>query len=678
MRTVITPADSSKASTLQHCADALARGDCTEDEFLSATLGESDEDATAWDVLAYIDQRYRRGQLAEEVFHSLKSRIAQRALQDRRIAQLELHERLEAVTIDLDRAPPAANAVQPVRPDCPVPTAPERMAIPVGRLLRNRYWVLSLLGRGGMGDVFKAADGLGSPHAESRVHVAIKVLRARSDRWPEMMAKLQREFECARRLSHPNVVKVYEFDRSETFAFYTMELLEGELAGELLLREGRRPLRRTYAWGIIRAVGAALAHAHSRNVIHGDISPKNVMITRAGEVRVLDFGSSIMQPSTRPPTEIPPRMPVAATPAYASCELLDGRPPDERDDLYSLACLAYELLCGEHPFQGCRATEARDRGMQVRRPPNLSLSQWRTLRQGLSFSREQRSMSVRQWLRALGLEPDPDRLPALRPPASLRSGPPRIPAAVAATLGIAALTFIAAAWHGLHRPSGPGPSASRTVPALDASAESLDRRDAAPAESMPVQSHAGATAQAPIVPPPAEPAHGEPRNSSQPEPQPHPVAASVPAPHPPEPHAVAASVPAPRPPEPHAVAVSVPVPHPPAIRFATDRYTVQSSDHFVELPVRRLGATEEAAGFVWWTADASAKAGKDFVRQSPARYVFPKGHQVATVFVKLLTPPRRAGQSDFRVCLGKSRGHAALTDVTCSAVILPANSSGTT
>jgi serine/threonine protein kinase len=685
MRTVSTPADSSKApADLQRCVDALARGECTEEEFLSLTLGSGSVDTTAWDVLAYIDQRYRRGKLAEGIFHSLKSRIGQQALQDRRLAQRELHDRREAVTIDLQRgASPPAKALQPVRPERPVAAAPERVAVPVGRLLRDRYVVLGLVGRGGTGDVFKAADGLGALHAESRGHVAIKVLRERSDRRPELMAKLQWEFECARRLSHPSVVKVYEFNRNESFAFYTMELLEGEHAGELLMREGRRPLRRAYAWGIIRAVGAALTHAHSRNVIHGDISPKNVMITRAGEVRVLDFGSSTLQPGSRSSPDIPLRVPVAATPAYASCELLDGRPPDARDDLYSLACLSYELLCGEHPFQGRRATEARDRGLEVRRPPNLSLSQWRALRQGLSFSREQRSISVRQWLRALGLEPDPDRLPALRAPAYVRARPLRIPGAVAATLGVAALTFVAAAWHGLHRPGGHDPLGSRTVPtALDASAESLDLRDSMPVvpvvpavPAVPVVSALPADAAAPAAPRVAAIAAESAAASIPVRPQPiTPPALRAAAPgkprHPTEPHRVAASLPSPRPP-------AVPRP-PPAIRFATNRFTVQSHDHFVELPVRRSGATADTAGFVWWTADASAKAGKDFVRQSPARYVFPKGRQVASVFVKLLTPAPRAGHSDFRVCLGKSRSPAALTDVTCSAIILPANSSGAT
>jgi hypothetical protein len=393
------------------------------------------------------------------------------------------------------------------------------------------------------------------------------------------------------------------------------------------------------------------------------------MITRAGEVRVLDFGSSTLLSGAQSASEIPQRIPVAATPAYASCELLDGRQPEARDDLYSLACLSYELLCGEHPFQGRQATDARDRGMQVRRPSNLSASQWRTLRRGLSFSREQRSMSVRQWLRGLGLEPDPDRLPAFRAAATVSTRPPRIPGAMAATLGIAALTFMVAAWHGLQRPSDPGPLVSRTAPALDASAESLDRRDAAPAlpdgaatspplvaaiaseaaaAAMPMPflmpPPAAPTAQPPTLRRPAEAARGKPR-------------------HPPALHRLAATVPASR---------------WPAIRFATNRYTVQSKAHFVELPVRRTAATADTAGFVWWTADASAKAGKDFVRQSPTRYVFPKGHQVASVFVKLLTPAQRAGHSDFRVCLGKSRSPAALTDVTCSAVILPANSSDDT
>ena len=202
--------------------------------------------------------------------------------------------------------------------------------------------------------------------------------------------------------SHPNIIKVFEFDRVDNWAFYTMELLKGERVDDMLAREAGRALPRPYAWALIGAIGAALAHAHSRNVIHGDLSPKNVMITPGGEVRVLDFGSSTMSNGAAVSALPLVGGAVATTPAYASCELLEGQPADPRDDLYSLACIAFELLAGVRPFPGKRSNEARDEGIQPRRPPGLNYTQWRTLQVGLSWARDARSMSVRQWLARLG------------------------------------------------------------------------------------------------------------------------------------------------------------------------------------------------------------------------------------------------------------------------------------
>jgi serine/threonine protein kinase len=112
------------------------------------------------------------------------------------------------------------------------------------------------------------------------------------------------------------------------------------------------------------------------------------MITEGGEVRILDFGASSRNSS-------------AVTPAYASCELLDGQPADPRDDLFALACVSYELLAGEHPFQRRRSVEARDLRLLAMRPRGLSLRQWRILKMGLAWRREDRSIAVEDWIARL-------------------------------------------------------------------------------------------------------------------------------------------------------------------------------------------------------------------------------------------------------------------------------------
>ena len=214
-----------------------------------------------------------------------------------------------------------------------------------------------------------------------------------------MSAALLQEFQSAQRLSHPNIINVFEIDQVQGATFYSMELLSGARLSQLLRRVDGSVLQRSYALAIIRDIGAAISHAHSRGVVHSDLKPSNVMITQAGEVRVLDFGGSSM----------PPREPWVsdsdgddayhhATPAYASCEQLERRRADPRDDIYALACIAYLLLSGRHPFDLLSSLEARARGMQPRRPAGISQPQWRAIREGLTFAREHQPASVEAWL----------------------------------------------------------------------------------------------------------------------------------------------------------------------------------------------------------------------------------------------------------------------------------------
>src|SRR5580698_2458818 len=240
----------------------------------------------------------------------------------------------------------------------------------VGDVLRGRYVIEGQLGSGGMGTVYKALDRARIGHVEANAHVAVKVLHAQTRDRPDVLSKLRQEFYCVQALSHPSIVKVYELDLEQEFPFFTMELIDGEILPRTMQRFHPLPLPRDYAWAVIREVAMGLAHAHDRRVLHGDIKPQNIMVTNSGEVRILDFGRSGGSAT-------------ALTPAYASCELLEGRTLDPRDDLFALSCLSYELLAGEHPFQHRRSTAARTAKMTPRRPAGLSRRQWRALGAGL-------------------------------------------------------------------------------------------------------------------------------------------------------------------------------------------------------------------------------------------------------------------------------------------------------
>jgi len=153
---------------------------------------------------------------------------------------------------------------------------------PAGTLLAGRYRVLGLLGRGGMGEVYRANDmKLGQP-------VALKFLPAETARNERMLARLHAEVRIARQVSHPNVCRVYDIGEIEGLPFFTMEYVDGEDLGSLLRRIGRLPGDK--AVEIARRICAGLAAAHDKGVLHRDLKPANVMIDGRGQVLLTDFG----------------------------------------------------------------------------------------------------------------------------------------------------------------------------------------------------------------------------------------------------------------------------------------------------------------------------------------------------------------------------------------------------
>jgi serine/threonine protein kinase len=360
----------------QRRIDALICGECSEDDFLHELSNFRQAGAdSAWSVVALLDQRFRRGQVPASLFRSIESKIARR----------ELGTPDYSTTVDL--LPSLTTPGLPPRTAGPRSPADPARAAETERVLRNRYVLESRLGSGGMGTVFKALDRYRCDLPLGNRHVAIKFLHEKTGGRPEILSDLRREFYCTQALAHPNIVKVYEIDRDDGIEFFTMEFIDGRLLSDVIQADPLS-LPQARAWEIISHIAAGLAHAHARNVTHADLKPQNIMITKSGEVRILDFGASSRNSS-------------AVTPAYASCELLDGQPADPRDDLFALACVAYELLAGKHPFQRRRSTEARDGRLLASRPRGLTRRQWRTLKMSLAWRREDRSIAVADWIARL-------------------------------------------------------------------------------------------------------------------------------------------------------------------------------------------------------------------------------------------------------------------------------------
>jgi serine/threonine-protein kinase len=207
-------------------------------------------------------------------------------------------------------------------------------------VLGDRYQVEARIGAGGMAEVYRGFDPV------LNRTVAIKVLLPQFARDASFVERFRREAQAAARLNHPNIVGVYDTGQDDGTQFIVMEFIEGRTLGEFLAT-GRRPTPVQSA-EIAQKISSALGAAHAQGVIHRDIKPGNVMVTRDGTVKVMDFGiARVLGPETAPQTSA-----VLGTASYLSPEQAQGSPVDARTDIYSLGAVLYEMLTGRPPFTG--------------------------------------------------------------------------------------------------------------------------------------------------------------------------------------------------------------------------------------------------------------------------------------------------------------------------------------
>jgi tetratricopeptide (TPR) repeat protein/predicted Ser/Thr protein kinase len=207
-----------------------------------------------------------------------------------------------------------------------------------GTLLAGRYELLEVLGKGGMGAVYKAWD------IELDRGVAVKVIRPELADDPKTLQRFKQELILARQVTHKNVIRIFDLGTQEGIKFITMELVEGRDLSHLLTERQFQPLEAAHT---MRQVSRALEAAHAEGVIHRDLKPQNIMVDNTGRVLVMDFGlarSLEMSGLTQTGT-------VLGTPAYMSPEQAKGGVLDERSDLFSLGVIFYELLTSQAPFQ---------------------------------------------------------------------------------------------------------------------------------------------------------------------------------------------------------------------------------------------------------------------------------------------------------------------------------------
>jgi len=586
-------------------------------------------------------------------------------------------------TAALEFAPSRSAASQTAAPEfarsrSAAPQTAAHREIAIGDVLRNRYRVVGVLGYGGMGTVFEATDEYRVDLPTTNQRLAIKVLHSAVAQREELLAELQREFQHLQLLSHPNIVRVHEFDRDGDIAFFTMEFLNGALLSQVLIARKTIALARPYALAIMRDIGAALAHAHSRGIVHGDINPQNIFITNGGELRVLDFGAShkilrdgwtVGRESAREPV---------ATPGYARCQLLEGQYPDARDDVFAFACVAYVLLAGKHPFPNRTAVEACAQGLRPARPPGITSHQWGVLREGLRWERDRRPADVGEWLDRFDLAGAARQLPKLPLIVNTPTTPKLNVKRVAAGIFVAALLAAVGFWVVSNYDSLEQQVTAWTSRARSA-AEDARTLPAAPGPVAADQAPPPAAA-APPAPPVAAP-------TTQTAPSTAAGAAPTQRANPALSALMAAPIPAPSSTTARASATSKPQPAmvartsaadasarganagPARVELAADTVDVQAPDTTASIEVHRKGNLHGDASFTWWTESGTAKPGQDFSPVMPREGHIENGSASVSLSVPVSGAPRTKPKS-FYVVIDRTDSGPALAGRTLTMVTL--------
>ena len=586
----------------------------------------------------------------------------------------------------------------------------EGAAWTVGSIVAGRFVLLQRLGRGRYGPIYKALDrSLSEALIGVEHHVALHELHPRIATQQTLIERLEQQSLHPQSWSHPNIVKLLEFGKDGGKFFLCEELLEGASLRLVLDESAPEPLAYQEVLGTLRSVGDALQYAHAKGIVHGDVRPDHVFVTGAYTVKLLG-----LLPSSEPRT----------TPFFFE-DATTGGQPHASDDVYGLACLAYELLTGRHPYNGNSPIEALRAGIAPHPVPNLPPLRWQALSRGLALRRERRTASVPELLAGLGVTGNE----TLHPPAAAEapSAPHPVPVQVAA-------------WPEIKDPIEPervspaaarAPAAQRPPPAQSGwSDDPMFARavfeDGRPAWALPAaQPPRGSSAARTVlglllllllVIPAAlvYRDHAELRvraadliesgvaftsdelakfqsRSAGPSPtvaDVRPASAAIPSPapqvEPPQP--TVAEVPAPATstqpsapiarertaapgvePQQRQAASAAPVVEPSRFTFAERSQTVGEGETGARIVIRRTGSLAEKDTVVWWAVNRSALADEDFAVLGARIETFAPGEEFRVVHVPLIADSMPEQRESFVVNLRAERpgaGSAAQLEVT--------------
>jgi serine/threonine protein kinase len=633
-----------------------------------------------------------------------QARVIAARLLDDYCAGATPNARAEALRDHLDRALPVspgreAAGTRQVASDLhgalsqPPSTAPLQTDDGVGSLagtvLKGRFVLKQPIGRGVTGVVYRAYDRSPGLHP---AQIAVKVLHEELQREQVTLARVRHDFAVSQALEHPNIAKVFDFHRDERYCFYTMELLDGESLRRLIDLLGPEPLALEEVSSLIRDMGAALAYAHRRDIVHGDFKPENVVVTRNLSAKVLDFGFAGAALAVQRRLGAQAEREATPTPAYASGEVLEGKDPEAIDDVYSFACVCYELLAGHLPFGALNALAARDAGLEPVRIERLSDAQWTALSRALALRARDRRIAAGELVARLCVDVRPPaiaapRLPArpedarrrapATPPRSrgrhepVRSRRPRrshpwlaagLVAGIGVALGILYVALEREAQIQRVTETVALPASERAAPPTE---DRPARADAEPVARVTGESTTPATSSQPSQSADSTPAVSSNEPAAPPAGSPTPsTSASAPA---------AAGATAGTPGE-----VALPEAAPSAAGTATTatgfafqapRYAMSESKSLISIPIARTDG-HGSATVVWWTVEGDARAYEDYAYLGRRMESFADGETTRYIQIPVVSDQIAEGDEDFYVELASPGAVADADTLTRTEVVI--------
>jgi len=273
-------------------------------------------------------------------------------------------------------------------------------ALPKGTVLKKRFLLTSLIAAGGTSYIYKARDLLATMSADESSEIVLKVTKHNLHDSTSPAEIALHEALTTRNLAHPNIVQVYDYDCDSEHCFVTMEYLTGEPLSLRLQRSVGNKLSYRQAMKIATPAASAIQYAHSQGVVHSDIKPGNIILASEGVIKVIDFGTARPNSHVRKKSRQANEADYSGfTPVYASPQTLRDQAATPSDDVYSFACMLYEMLAGKLPYNRVTADIAEQKNIKPKRLKAVNIWQWLVLKKALSFRQKTRYSDINRFMK---------------------------------------------------------------------------------------------------------------------------------------------------------------------------------------------------------------------------------------------------------------------------------------